>query len=201
MSDFEIIDLYPAITPKTEHLFISKEHFPPFETEVNGRKILTAPIEAGRELDLIQMVTEDAGLDPRTSINPSIQVGDVVLRIGHDTFLFNVSDQPRAQLLYNPGNDYHRLEAQLPLVLRLHKDKLTTTGHHARTLVMPHDGAIIIIGQLDGYVDLESGKAQFKVQISDARVFEGGERIEDPLTRKEVMESTDHYLTLKMTAR
>ena len=197
----QIIDLYPAIVPETEHLFIAKEHFPPFEAEVNGRKILTAPIEAGRELDLIQMVTENAGLDRRISIYPSIQVGDVVLRFGQDTFLFNVQDQPRAQFLYPPDTDYRRLEVQLPLVLRLHKDKLTTTGHRARTLVMPHDGAIIVVGQLDGYIDLESGKAQFKVQILDSRVFEGGDRIEDLLTRKEVMESTDHYLTLKMTAR
>jgi len=192
------MQIYPIITKETEHLFLSPDLYEPLI--VNQDMVsnnATAPIEAGRSMNLLKMSLDDALLSNRAQVSRVISVADVVLRVGKDTLSFNVQGQPGAEFTAETVDDAV-LNVNMPLVLSVREGTICTNEQPLRTLIIPKDGAVVILGQLTGSVNLESGIAQFQIQLTGTRVLQGGKRIECAVTERDVLQSKDHYLTLIM---
>lgn len=107
----EMTRIIPVYRDVAKDNFVDPADVVPYQTNLEGETIMTAPLAVGKRFSLLGISQTDTllasgVLDVTDSIEPAIRLQAVYVKVGKDVYKFDVSGLPLAEFTYSVQNNY-----------------------------------------------------------------------------------------------
>lgn len=156
----------PVVRAQTADKFVAAATIPPTALLLEGESINTAPLAFGKKVDLLAVSATDAllaagVLDQTDSLDPTVNLDAVYVKVGADTLKFNVSNVPYSNFVAATQGNY-RLQnlafTTTSLLLNNTKKNVDGTALADLATVVTNNLIVRLEMQVTGNVNTETGE-------------------------------------------